>query len=274
MAGNLCHRQTVLVEHDRPIEAVLDEDVQHISLPDRQERQDTPPIRLLFTCLDGIFNEIRKDHGQIRTKRRTTLRNIRLSRYSNPFLRSPIEIRRQRRIDDSILAILLPLRLVQFEANLLNQLQRSSIVLPGHKRRQPLQILPPLIIKPLHQRLRLLQRLDVILIRLNLRSQGVIALVRQIHGIDLLQAGPDAQGDEHCRTGNDEPRHKHFKMNHIRHPLGDEKQGLCKEQTRQDTDIFPIPPRAQHMVVAEYVIEIADQKGQTQRITKGIQAHP
>lgn len=105
--------QAVFVECDRAIEAVLYENVQHIFLTDDEKSQDTPAFCLFFTGMDGVFDEIGKDHGQVRAERRTAVRDIGLGSDGNAFAYSRAEIRRKGGIDDGVFTIFLTFGLIE-----------------------------------------------------------------------------------------------------------------------------------------------------------------
>ena len=134
-----------------------------------------------------------------------------------------------------------------------------------------MQVFPLLFPENFHQLLCFIQRLDVVLIGPDLGREGIFAFIVQVHGIDLFEPGLYAECDKERGAGNDDSRHEHFYMQHLRNPLCGKKCRFCKDQAWEDTDIFPVPPHAEHMVVPEYLIEVPDQDRQAQQIADGVQ---
>lgn len=55
--------QAVFVECDFAVKAVLDENIQHVVLADGDDGQGALALRLFLTGMNGIFDEVGKDHG-------------------------------------------------------------------------------------------------------------------------------------------------------------------------------------------------------------------
>lgn len=120
--------QPVFVKYDRAIEAVLYENVQHIFLTNDEKRQDAPAFCLFFTGMDSVFNEIGKDHGQVRAEGRTAVRDIGLGRNGDTFAYGRTEISRKGGIDDRVFTILLPFGLIELQTYVFDQGQGFIIV--------------------------------------------------------------------------------------------------------------------------------------------------